>query len=134
MTQREGLVSCTSKADADCSAVLAPLRDLPPAPVCLQGGSMLSVSFHQALTAPQWHCCPPTRPASHASVPACPAQGESDAFDIKTAAAYGIHFAAWLSATRAALAPYAPCEPVVMAVMATRQRQGAFPYIDVLAQ
>lgn len=67
-------------------------------------------------------------------MPACPAQGESDAFNVETATAYGIHFATWLSTTRAALAPYAPCVPLVMAVMATWQRQGAFPYIDIVAQ
>jgi hypothetical protein len=61
-------------------------------------------------------------------------QGESDAFTLQTATAYGIHFTAWLAATRAALAAYSPCVPLVMAVMSTRQREGAFPYIEVVAE
>lgn len=61
-------------------------------------------------------------------------QGESDAVNLVTATAYGTHFTTWLAATRAALQPYNPCTPLVMAVMATRKRQGAFPFIDVVAE
>lgn len=56
-------------------------------------------------------------------------QAESDAYTLQTATAYGIHFTTWLAATRAALAAYSPCVPLVMAVMATRQRWLKLPHV-----
>lgn len=61
-------------------------------------------------------------------------QGESDAGSLETAAAYGDNFTAWLSATRGALQAHCSCVPVVIAVMATRQREQAFPFISVVAE
>lgn len=61
-------------------------------------------------------------------------QGESDAFELEHASSYGANFTAWLATTRAALLSYSPCVPLVMVVMATRQRELAFPHIAVVRQ
>lgn len=87
------------------------------------------------------HCCSVTLPAAlppqHArprSAQTLPAQGESDAFAPEPAAAYSTNFTAWLDATRSTLQPHHPCVPLVMVVMATRQRELAFPFIHVVRQ
>jgi hypothetical protein len=79
--------------------------------------------------------CTPKFPAKSLAHPICQSpQGESDAFNLDTASAYAANFDTWLAATRHALQAYCPCVPSVMAVMATRQRQGAFPFIDIVAE
>ncbi|GFR44169.1 hypothetical protein Agub_g5342 [Astrephomene gubernaculifera] len=59
-------------------------------------------------------------------------QGEADANTPWNAAAYNSRFSAFLTAVRAKLAPYNPSLPVIMAVMAERNRADIFPQIAVI--
>ncbi|WIA19948.1 hypothetical protein OEZ85_005831 [Tetradesmus obliquus] len=61
-------------------------------------------------------------------------QGEADgAGSMQQAFDYGSNFTAWLAATRSALSALHPQLPVLMVIMATRQRSIAFPHIDIVA-